>query len=135
MDIDEIIRRLERLAGRAVHVKGEPLFVMSLDDGIALSEAVSLLKEQNWIKCSERMPEEHETIFAKFKGTDKWSNAMFEKRSDDVRVAVEFEDGTRSVLHSYTFDGKWEIEKSSPLRKKSTVTHWMPNPELPWEGR
>lgn len=44
MGIDEIIRRLERLAGRAVHVKGEPPFAMSLDDGIALSEAVSLIK-------------------------------------------------------------------------------------------
>ena len=32
-----------------------------------------------WIPCNEKMPEEHDSIFTKLKGTDKWSNAMFEK--------------------------------------------------------
>ena len=82
----------------------------------------------DWIKCSDRMPEERETIFAKFKGTDKWRPAMFEKMSEDVRIVEMFEDGTRRVNHSFTVDGKWDIEKR-PL--KCTVTHWMPNPELP----
>lgn len=82
----------------------------------------------NWIKCSDRMPEERDSIFAKFKGTDKWRSAMFEKKSEDVRVVVVFEDGTRRVHHSYTVDGKWDVEKKSPKR---IVTHWMPNPELP----
>ena len=81
-----------------------------------------------WVKCSDKMPEEHDTIFAKFKGTNKWKSAMFEKMSEDVRVVVVFEDGTRMVHHSYTVDGKWDIEKKLPKR---TVTHWMPNPELP----
>lgn len=81
-----------------------------------------------WVKCSDRMPEEHDTIFAKFKGTNKWKSAMFEKMSEDVRVVVVFEDGTRKVHHSYTVDGKWDVEKKQPKR---TVTHWMPNPELP----
>ena len=45
MDKDEIVRRLEKLAGHAVHVIGEQPLVMSLEDGIALSEAVLLLKE------------------------------------------------------------------------------------------
>ena len=126
---EDIIERIERVLN--THKDSITVTIPRLTADLA----ISLLKEQNWIKCSDRMPEEHETIFAKFKGTDKWSNAMFEKRSDDVRVAVEFEDGTRIVLHSYTFDGKWEIEKKSPLRKKITVTHWMPNPELPLEGR
>lgn len=89
--------------------------------------------EQNgWIKCSDEMPKERDTIFAKLKGTDKWKSAMFEKMSEDVRVVVVFEDGTRRVHHSYTVDGKWDIEKKPPKR---TVTHWMPNPELPKEER
>ena len=46
MDKEEIIRRLKKLSGHAVHVVGEPPFIMSLDDGIALEEAVRLLKEQ-----------------------------------------------------------------------------------------
>jgi len=90
--------------------------------------AIEALKEQNWVKCSDRMPEEHDSIFAKLKGTDKWRSAMFEKMSDDVRIVVVFPDGTRRVSHSHTVDGKWECEKS-PVKR--TVTHWMPNPELP----
>ena len=98
---------------------------------------LALLKEQDaegnkWIKCPNEMPEERDTIFAKLKGTDKWESAMFEKMSEDVRVVVVFEDGTRRVHHSYTVDGKWDIEKKLPKR---TVTHWMPNPKLPKEGR
>lgn len=85
-----------------------------------------------WIKCSDEMPEEQETIFAKFKGTDKWSPAMFSQSSEDVRVVIAFADGTRRVSHSHTINGKWECEKH-PLKR--TVTHWMPNPELPKEGR
>ena len=81
-----------------------------------------------WIKCSEALPEERETMFAKLKGTDKWRPAMFEKMSEDVRVVEVFEDGTRRVGHSHTVDGLWDIEKKPPKR---TVTHWMPNPELP----
>ena len=84
-----------------------------------------------WIPVSERLPEEKETIFAKLKGTDKWRSAMFEKMSDDVRVVVVFSDGTRKVSHSHTVDGKWGCEMS-PVKR--TVTHWMPNPELPKDG-
>ena len=46
MDKEEIIRRLKNISEHAVHVTGEPPFIMSLDDGIALYEAVRLLKEQ-----------------------------------------------------------------------------------------
>lgn len=89
-------------------------------------------QQPKWIPVSEGMPEERETIFAKLKGTDKWRSAMFEKMSDDVRIVVVFPDGTCRVSHSHTVDGKWECEKS-PVKR--TVTHWMPNPELPLEGR
>lgn len=90
------------------------------------------LEEQNWVKCSDRMPEEHDSIFAKLKGTDKWRSAMFEKSSEDVRIVEVFEDGTRRVYHSHTIDGKWDIEKQ-PIKR--TVTHWMPNPKLPKGSR
>lgn len=95
-------------------------------------QIMDALNEPEWISVTDRMPEEHETIFAKLKGTDKWRPAMFEKSSDDVRIVEVFEDGTRRVYHSHTIDGKWDIEKQ-PMKR--TVTHWMPNPELPKEGR
>lgn len=102
----------------------------------AIEDAIALLKEQEtewnkWVKCSDGMPEEQESIFAKFKGTNKWVPAMFSQSSEDVRVVIVFADGTRKVSHSRTIDGKWECEKG-PLKK--TVTHWMPNPKLPKEG-
>lgn len=47
MDKNEIIERLEMLAEHAVHTVGEPLFVMSLDDGIAIHEAIDMLRSQS----------------------------------------------------------------------------------------
>ena len=46
MDKSEIISRLEKIGNHAIHVKGESPFVMSLDDGIAVNEAIDMLKEQ-----------------------------------------------------------------------------------------
>ena len=58
MDKEEIIRRLKKISEHAVHVTGEPPFIMGLDDGIALNEAVTLLEEQEpkpvgkeWNEC------------------------------------------------------------------------------------
>ena len=89
------------------------------------------LIEKQWIPVSERLPDEHDTIFAKLKGTDKWNKAMCEKMSDNVTVVCVFENGKRVVSHSCTVDGKWDIERN-PIKR--TVTHWMPNPELPKDG-
>lgn len=85
----------------------------------------------NWISVKDRLPPEHESIFAKYKGTPGWTNAMFESMSDDVRIVVRFDDGTRMVNHDYTVDGKWHCEKDKCLYPKRTVTHWMENPPLP----
>lgn len=79
-----------------------------------------------WIPCSERMPEEHESMFAKFKGTDKWDGAMFEKISDDVNVTVEFENGTRKTKTLHTVDGKWN---GGQRGIKFKVIAWKPLPE------
>lgn len=85
-----------------------------------------------WISVKDGMPPEKETIFAKFKGTDQWSPAMFATSSEDVRVVVQFEDGTRKVWHDNTMDGKWKCERENVYPKR-TVIYWMPNPELPKE--
>lgn len=87
----------------------------------------------NWISVKDRLPPERDTIFANLKGTKQWNPSMFMKSSDDVRVAVRFEDGTRMVTHDHTFDGKWYSEREKAAYPKRTVTHWMENPELPEE--
>ena len=83
-----------------------------------------------WIQVSERLPDEHDSIFAKAKGTDKWNNAMFEKISDEVNVTYEYPDGTRKAGTSHTLDGKWHSEKTG-IKKK--VVAWQPLPE-PYKG-
>ena len=92
------------------------------------------IKEQSragrWIPCGERMPEEHDSMFAKYKGTDKWNDAMFEKISDNVNVTVEFEDGKRKTMTLHTCDGKWMTD----IRiVKFEVIAWQPLPE-PYNG-
>ncbi|MCI9142390.1 MAG: DUF551 domain-containing protein [Lachnospiraceae bacterium] len=95
-----------------------------------LSDVMAEIKKQikigGWIPCGERLPEEHDSIFAKFKGTDKWSNAMFEKVSDDVNVTVEFENGKRKTKTLHTVDGKWN---GGQRGVKFKVIAWQPLPE------
>lgn len=84
-----------------------------------------------WISVKDRLPEQHDTIFAKLKGTDKWKKGLFEKQSDDVRVVIECPDGYRRVHHSYLVDGVWACETLPPEGRK--VLYWCENPKLPKE--
>ena len=82
-----------------------------------------------WIPCSERMPEEHDSIFSKFYGTEKWRNAMFRKSSKTVIITVEHLDGTRQTAPCHTIDGEW----NQSMKGMGKVLAWMPLPE-PWKG-
>ena len=86
-----------------------------------------LEQESGWIPCSERLPEERDSMFARFKGTKKWSPYMFMKVSDDVIVAVENGIGQAVTTYAHTTDGKWECDlvKINGYR----VIAWMPLPE------
>lgn len=97
----------------------------------AVNDAIEFIDTMmpDWISVEECLPPEQETIFAKLKGTGKWRSTMFTRMSDDVRIVIEQEDGTRKVHHSYTVDGKWNIEEHRPLPCR--VLYWMPNPPMP----
>lgn len=86
---------------------------------------------QQWIPCSERLPEEHESIWAKAKGTDRWSEAMWEKQSDEVIVTELFEDDTTRTDTACTHDGEWYVKVKMVKRK---IIAWMPLPE-PYKER
>ena len=64
MDKSEIIERLKNIAKHAVHTTGEEPFVMGLDDGIAVHEAIELLTNcpetpDSWIPfTADTMPKE-----------------------------------------------------------------------------
>ena len=83
----------------------------------------------NWISVKDRMPAETHSMFFKLYGTPKWRDAMWKEESDNVLVAISFEDGSQFVTSGYTQDGKWHtgISKMLPY----TVTHWMQMPEPP----
>lgn len=49
MNRQEIVSRLESLKDHAIHTQGEAPFVMSLDDGIAIVQAIELLRKQQEI--------------------------------------------------------------------------------------
>lgn len=83
-------------------------------------------KTGEWIPCSERLPDECDSIFAQFKGTDKWSSEMFEKISYDVNTTVEYENGKRKVKALHTIDGKWDNRDISVNFK---VIAWQPLPK------
>lgn len=79
----------------------------------------------DWIPVSERMPKEHESMFAKYKGTEKWNPAMFEKISDDVNVTIEYKDGKRAVKTMHTKDGCWKPDSIFDFK----VITWQPLPK------
>lgn len=87
-------------------------------------------KVGEWIPCEVDMPKERDSIFKKFKGTDKWSGGMFETISDIVQVTYEFETGERIVGISNTLDGKW---KKEPTYKGKRIIAWKPLDE-PYKG-
>lgn len=98
-------------------------------------EAVEEYKREHgvgWIPCSERMPEERPSMFAKLKGTDRWSMLMFEKVSDEVHVTIEITGKGRIVDTAKTLDGKWKCN-AYILGSGAKVVAWMPNPE-PYMG-
>lgn len=81
-----------------------------------------------WIPCSERMPVEHDSIFAKFKGTKKWKKAMFEKTSSVVNVTVVGEKGHVTTTQASTIDGKWSCDLLR-FNKEYQIIAWQPLPE------
>ena len=108
-------------------------FITFLELTDELQEAIEQdEKENGWIPVSERLPEEHDSIFAKFKGTDNWKRGMFEKTSKYVIATVVFDDGTVLVEQAHTTDGIWRTDKKV---LGGTVVAWMDYPKPYKEDR
>lgn len=81
--------------------------------------------QNEWILVSDRLPEEHQSVFAGFKGTRHWINRlMFEKESDNVLVTIRNHKKLRTSV-AKTIDGRW---KTSPQICDDEVIAWMPIP-------
>lgn len=129
---EKILKRLEENAFEVHTREYGNVEVVGID---AINDVIEQVAEEfatdtnvgtnGWIMCDVKMPEERDSIFAQFKGTDKWKNSMFERMSEFVNATVEFEDGTRMVKTLHTVDGKWHMG-SGFLKYK--VIAWQPLP-------
>ena len=97
--------------------------------GLDPDDVEGLKEENRWIPTSDRLPKERESIFAKFKGTDKWNPAMFERTSGKVLVTVEYTNKERITQIAHTNDGNWRMDVSLG----GNIIAWMPLPE-PYKG-
>lgn len=79
-----------------------------------------------WIPVSKKLPDEHDSIFAKLYGTDKWTSALWRTTSNIVIATIKYNDGTVIVKEAFTHDGEWTVEKRNTNCK---VIAWMPLPE------
>lgn len=83
-----------------------------------------------WISVKDRLPKEHDSIFANHTHLSKH---MWAKESDNVIVYVRFPDGTGRSTEGRLQDGKWWTRVSPML--EPVVTHWMPLPTPPEVNR
>lgn len=91
-----------------------------------LQELVDKVDSFEWIPVSERLPDEHDSIFAKSYGTDKWDNMFWRTTSNRVIATIKYNDGMVIVKEAFTHDGEWTVEKENINRK---VIAWMPFPK------
>ena len=81
-----------------------------------------------WIPVTERLPEMHDSIFARFKGTDRWVEDMWEKSSDVVLVSVQGPaKNNKAVASAFLKDGKWSEVRIGA--KDYKIIAWMPLPD------
>lgn len=91
-----------------------------------LQELVDKADSFEWIPVSEKLPNEHDSIFAKSYGTDKWENLFWRTTSNRVIATIKYNDGRVIVKEAFTHDGEWTVEKRNINCK---VIAWMPLPE------
>ena len=94
---------------------------------VEISVPVDIVREiisaQQWISCSERMPDEHEWI-----GTKKFGTTI----SDEVYVTFEAPDGQRFAKHISFQNGKLSPADEQRMKvwfKGVKPIAWMPLPE------
>lgn len=106
------------------------LYSLPSDDEIynaqmVLLKLVDKADSFEWIPISERLPEEHDSVFAKLYGTDKWRSELWRTTSNIVIATIKYNDGMVIVKDAFTHDGEWTVEKRNTNCK---VIAWMPFP-------
>lgn len=104
-------------------------FGLSWEDAAGLRKEIKQLQDAvRWIPVAEKLPEEHDSIWATLYGTKSWQPGLFRKCSDTVIACAERKDGRKRVVAIGRYDGRWDWHK---LQDNEQVTHWMPLPQPP----
>lgn len=90
-------------------------------------ELIKAYEKSRWISVKERMPEEHDSIFKKLKGTSRWRKSMFEKTSGKVIVAIRGNDGSYIIDTATRLDGRWKTDVF--MNSGDEIIAWMPMPD------
>lgn len=110
----------------------DPLNVLTeVRDRLKVLPSAQPERKNAWINVHDAMPEERESIFAKYKGTDKWQKAFWEKQSGTVLVTIICKNGEKIVTTARTVDAVWKCDHLAI--RGSEVTAWQPLPEPPEE--
>lgn len=123
VDADEILTELKQIATRP-KISEEAYSVCT-----ELVNRLYNVDYLSWINAKYEMPKERDSMFAKFKGTEKWVPGMFEKCSDNVLVVIE-KDGDRVTNVASTVDGSWHCDLLKAI-PGSEIIYWMPFPKPP----
>lgn len=110
IDADALMRKFKTASPMAI-------------DGRARQMVEEMPSIEQWIPCSERLPEEKDAGILKKLGTSK--------RSEYVLATVEVK-GERMTVTACTYDGEWDWNMKYAFPDYKIVA-WMPLPE-PWKG-
>ena len=131
IDADELKRNVLKWMPSDPCGREEKEFPFEIDICVSMimeiDEAPTIVPEQNWTLCSERMPEEREWI-----GTKRFGTTI----SDEVYVTFEAPDRQRFVDHISFQNGKLSRSDAEKMRvwyKGAKPIAWQPYPE-PYKG-
>lgn len=120
-EIEQILKNQVVIMGMLQNLQDELEPIQNIED----THQLLVDKNNGWILVEEKMPPEHDSIFAKLKGTDRWRKPMFEKTSDRVQVTVEDKNGECTTTTATTVDGQWHCDLLE-MCKDYKITAWQP---------
>lgn len=86
----------------------------------------------DWVYFKDKMPEEHDSMFTKYYGTDKWKHGMFRTVRHNLLFTIEHKK-QRIVVDGRMVDGKPMCEYARMYPDTKYIA-WMPYPEPVKEG-
>lgn len=128
MDRNEIVERLKHIAKHAVHTYGEVSpFVIGLDDGIAINEAVAILRAQEpRVLTLEEAINGPQVGYLEFKYHPErgWVKCDFITHLKDKEVIFLFSADVTFYQQEESYGELWRLWTSRPTDEQRKATKW-----------